>query len=70
MQVKTRSIFPHPLPKGLSAGEEVTVVHVDHESCVVCDELDLEWSVPIVALDPGEYLWAEGGWVRESADMV
>jgi len=70
MQVKTRSIFPYPLPKGLSAGEDVTVVFVDHDSCIVRDELDLEWSVPVVALDPGQYLWAEGGWVRETADLV
>jgi hypothetical protein len=70
MQVKTRSIFPYPLPKGLSAGEEVTVVFVDRDSAVVRDELDLEWNVPVVALDPGQYLWAEGGWVRETADLV
>jgi hypothetical protein len=70
MQVQTRSIFPYPLPKGLSAGEEVTVVFVDRDSAVVRDELDLEWNVPVVALDPGQYLWAEGGWVRETADLV
>lgn len=70
MQVKTRSIFPYPLPKGLSAGEEVTVVFVDHETAVVSDELDLEWNVPVVALDPGQYFWADGGWVRETADVA
>lgn len=69
MQVKTRSIFPYPLPKGLSAGEEVTVLYVDHDMAVVRDELQLEWNVPVIALDPGQYRWAEGGWVLETVEV-
>jgi hypothetical protein len=68
MQVKTRSIFPYPLPKGLAAGEEVTVIFVDHDMAVVRDELELEWNVPVVTLDPGQYFWAGGGWVLETVE--
>ncbi len=63
MKVLTRAIFPHPLPHGLRAGAEVTVLRVADGTCLVCDDAGGEWTVGLVSVDPGELVWAESQWV-------
>lgn len=65
MKVRTRAIFPYPLPRGLAAGSEVIVVRMDENECVVRDHANREWTVGVVSLDPGQLVWMDGQWVPD-----
>jgi len=65
--VRTKAVFPYPLPRGLSSGMEVTVEEVDSAFCAVRDRAGRRWSVPVVALDTGRMVWESGSWVPEKA---
>ena len=65
MQVRVRAIFPYPLPRGLIAGAQVTVLRVEDGACVVRDRLGREWTVAVFSVDPGQFIWEDGQWVPD-----
>ncbi len=65
MTVRTRAIFPYPLPRGLSAGSEVMVTRMEEDRCTVRDKGGREWPIGSVSLDPGQLVWEDGHWVPD-----
>jgi hypothetical protein len=49
----------------LQDGAEVTVEQVSSGRCVVRDHDGGTWTVPIMALDVGCYVWRGGQWVAD-----
>jgi hypothetical protein len=67
-QARTRLVYPFPLPKGLPVGAEVVVQTVVDGVCEVSDAAGRLWSVPIVAIDPGSFIWVDGHWVADEEE--
>jgi hypothetical protein len=65
VRARTRSLVPFALPRGLNDGAEVTVEQISGGRCVVKDENGETWTVPIMALDVGCYVWRGGRWVAD-----
>lgn len=41
------------------------ITQVDGARCLVRDDNGSEWEVDTMMIDPGQFVWEDGGWVRE-----